>query len=260
MGEGEGPGVAWGPWPPGGSQPLLRDQGHIHSSPTATPSLDSLPRPTAEGSLPSPPWFLRLLSLHFQEVTSPQFLSTKSSPPFSTQSNATVPKKEKHPHHPAQRWFHTLCAPLFSVFSATVLTLHEGKSCRWRITKVQHSGCTHLMSWLHVGSISSTQQPQEVLWLTVLILWNWGQRVSDLFKATWPVWNTDEPWGAYGVHVMANPKVSWSEGRGMDMLGSSWWCPHVRVPVQGLVVQCSHICLVRDLQITLLVRAEYAMK
>lgn len=127
-------------------------------------------------------------------------------------------------------------------------------------TKAQHSGCTHLMSWLHVGSISSTQQPQEVLWLTVLILWNWGQRVSDLFKATWPVWNTDEPWGAYGVHVMANPKVSWSEGRGMDMLGSSWWCPHVRVPVQGLVVQCSHICLVRDLQITLLVRAEYAMK
>lgn len=176
VGEGEGPGISWDYDPSG--DPSLCWETMIFPNPATNSNPDSLSQ--CQGQPNSPPWFLHRLCFHNQEDTSPQFPSTKLNPPFRTQSNATFPKEQKGPHHPAQYWFHCLCAPLLSVLSLLLEFYSLVSRQSWTPSIQDAPG----PCWLY---FIYSAAPWGTVTVTVPISQNWGQRVSDLLKATQPM-------------------------------------------------------------------------
>lgn len=153
VGEGEELRVSWGLWLPGDPSLFLETMALPNIQP---PHLDNLPQ--WQGQPNSPPWFLCRLCLHHQSSTSPQVPSTNSNPPLRTQSSANSPKKQKG------------AITQSSIDSDSSVLLHSlyclcDYTSHILLSLNNHKSPTFGMLCVLAGSISSTQQSHEALWL-----------------------------------------------------------------------------------------------
>lgn len=188
---------------PGWSQALLRDHGPPQH--TITPNLDNLPQ--WQGPLNSPPWFLCRLCLPHQNSTSPQVPSTNPNPPLRTQSNANSSKKQKG------------TITQLSINSASSVLLQSLHCLCYYTSHIllslnNHKSPTFRMLCVLTGSISSTRQSHEALWLCGLSFHRTETRECVACSRPYnQCLKYRQILGHPLVSVMTNHEVTWSEGQ-----------------------------------------------